>query len=114
MKIQRPKKFRIGTTLEEVIQYLELYLARTLTDITTCLNRLSFEDNFQSMQTEVTIAAGQELAIRHNLGTVPTGMLTLRTTGTGIIDGATAWTEDYIYLQNSSAGSITALIVILR
>lgn len=114
MKIQRPKKFRIGTTIEEVVQYLELYLAKTLTDITTCLNRLSFQDNFQSFQTEVTIAAGQELAIRHNLGGIPSGMLTLRTTGTGIVDGTTPWTEDYIYLQNTSAGSITSTIVILR
>lgn len=114
MKIQRPKKFRIGRTAEEIIQYLEVYLANTLSDITTALQRLTFQDNFRSFETEVTLLAGQELAIQHNLGVIPSGKLILKSTGYEIVDGDTAWTSEYIYLKNLGAASATAKIVILR
>lgn len=114
MKIQRPKKFRVGRTAEEIIQYLEVYLANTLADITTALQRLSFQDNFRSFEVEVTLAAGQELAIQHNLGVIPSGKLVLKSTGYQIVDGDTAWTSEYIYLKNLGASAATAKIVILR
>lgn len=114
MKIQRPKRFRIGRTAEEILQYLEVYLANTLQDITTALTRLTFQDNFRSFEVEVTLAAGQELAIQHNLGVVPSGKLILKSTGYQVRDGDTAWTSDYIYLKNDGAGSVTLTVVILR
>jgi hypothetical protein len=114
MKIQRPKKFRIGQTVEEIVQYLELYLANTLADITTAMQRLTFKDNFQSFQVEVTLSAGQELAVRHNLGAIPAGKLIIRSNGAGIVDGDTAWTQDYVYLKNVGASTQTATVIFLR
>jgi hypothetical protein len=114
MKIQRPKKFRIGRTAEEIIQYLEVYLASTLSDITTVLQKLTFKDNFKSFEATVTLTAGQELAIQHNLGVVPTGRLILKSTSYEIRDGDTAWTSEYIYLKNDGASSVTLTVVILR
>lgn len=114
MKIQRPKRFRIGRTAEEILQYLEVYLANTLQDITTALTRLSFKDNFVCYETEVTINAGQELEIRHNLGVVPTGKLILKGSGYQVRDGDQAWDENFIYLKNEGATAVTLKLVILR
>lgn len=114
MKIQRPKRFRLGRTAEEIVQYLEFYLANTLADITTALNNLTFKDNFKCFETTVTINAGQELAIQHNLGVVPTGRLILKSTSYEIRDGDTAWTSEYVYLKNVGAANATLTVVILR
>jgi hypothetical protein len=114
MKIQRPKKFRVGSTPQEVLQYLEVFLANTLTDITTALQRLTFKDNFKSYTAQVTISAGQELPIQHNLGVIPTGKLILKSTGYQVRDGDTAWTSDYIYLKNEGSNAVTLTVVILR
>jgi len=114
MKIQRPKKFRVGSTPQEIIQYLEVFLNNTLTDVTTVLQRLTFKDNFRSYQTVVTIEAGQELPIQHNLGVIPTGRLILKASGYQVRDGDTAWTSDYIYLKNEGTNAVSLKIVILR
>lgn len=114
MKIPRPKKLRIGRTAEEVLQYLEVHLANTLQDITTALANLTLKDNFKSYTASVTIGAGQEIAVQHNLGDIPTGKLIVRQNVAGIVDGDTAWTKDYIYLKNTGASTATATVVILR
>lgn len=114
MKIQRPKKFRVGSTPQEIIQYLEVFLANTLTDISTALQRLTFKDNFKSFTAQVTISAGQELAIQHNLGVIPTGRLITRSSGYQVRDGDTAWTSDYIYLKNDGSSQVTLIVIILR
>ena len=114
MKIQRPKKLRITGSIEEIIKYLEVYLANTLADITTALTSLSFRDNFKSFTAQVTINAGQELQIQHNLGVIPTGRLILKSTGYQVRDGDAAWTSDYIYLKNEGSAAVSLTVVILR
>jgi len=114
MKIQRPKKFRVGATPQEIIQYLEVFLANTLTDITTAMQRLTFKDNFKSYTARVTIEAGQELPIQHNLGVIPTGKLILKSTGYQVRDGDSAWTSEYVYLKNEGSSPVTLTLVILR
>lgn len=114
MKIQRPKKFRLGRTADEIINYLEVYLSNTLSDVTTILSNISFQDNFKSMEVETNFAAGAETQIQHDLKFVPSGYLILKSSGVGLCDGPTAWTKDYIYLLNSSGTIINAKIIILR
>jgi hypothetical protein len=114
MRIQRPKKLRVGRTAEEIVKYLEVFLSNTLTDITTALTNLTFKDNFKSYTARVTINAGQELQIQHNLGVIPSGKLILKSTGYQVRDGDTAWTSDYIYLKNEGSNAASLTVVILR
>lgn len=112
MKLKRPNKFR--ETSETVAEYLTVSLIRTLDDITTALGRLSFADNFKSDQITVTIPAGTvNQAIRHSLGIVPLGRLVIRSTGSGIVDGTTEWTQDYVYLSNTGGSAVTLTIILL-
>jgi hypothetical protein len=114
MKLKRPNKYRLGQSPERMEQYLAVQLQRTLDDITTALQRLSFKDNFKSDTQTVTIPAGTvNQAVRHSLGTVPIGKLIIKANGSSVVDGSTAWNEDNIYLSNPGASAVTLTLVIL-
>lgn len=115
MKIKRPNKFRIGQSPERIEQYLAIQLQRTLDDITTVLQRLSFRDNFQSTIVNVVIPASTtDFAVRHDLKAIPSGKLIIKSNNSSIIDGNRGWDENYIYLSNPSATIAALTIVILE
>lgn len=81
------------------------------------ITRLTFIDNFESFIVEKTFSAGEELAIRNEIknNKIPKYYIVLRQDAEGqIVDGATEWTSDQVYLKNTGSGSVTATIVFLK
>lgn len=114
MRIKRPNKYRQGESPERLERYLANDLQNTLTDITTALTKLTFQDNFKAQVVSATIAPGAtDTAIRHKLGTVPYGRIIVRGASNDIIDGATAWTAENIYLRCTGAFPQLITIIIL-
>lgn len=87
---------------------------QVLKDIGRALYRLTFADNFESFAVDVTIAASTETPIRNEFPDqkIPTQYLIMSQEGGGHLrKGSTAWTKEYLYLQNVSAtDSITATV----
>lgn len=109
MKFPRPRLFRPGNAIDK---YLGVDLVYTLRDLFTGLNKLSFNDNFQSFQVSVTVTASSELAIRNELGVIPTGKIVVRDGGSSdIVDGDTAWTADWVYVKNLSGTDKTVTVI---
>lgn len=72
----------------------------------TSLLKLTFSENFDSFQQEVTIPANSELAIRNLFRSrIPTGFVITDHTGGIVRRGTTAWSNDYVYLENVSSTS---------
>ena len=113
MKFSKFREFRPGN---EVSKYLGVDLVFTLRELFTGLSRLNFNNNFQSFETEVTVPAGSELAIRNELGEVPSGKIILRDGGSNqVVDGDTAWDDNFVYLKNlDGSNDVTVKVVFLR
>lgn len=109
--------FQPGLTETDIIsRYLKTDYKKILRDLQLGLTKLSFEDNFQSFEIEVTIGAGAELAIRNEIrDAIPSQRLIVRG-GAGsqdIVDGDTEWTRDFVYLKNTGGSSATATVVFI-
>lgn len=111
MKIMRPNRFRIGPDPKQVENYLTNGLQKSLSDISTVLRHLTFQDNFKSETFEITIDPTSEVVLKHNLGVVPTGKLLLRQNVVTIVDGDTAWTVDEFSVKNT--GAVKAVITLI-
>ena len=114
MKFLNFKLFRTGSSLDDVIQYLSVDLSNGLRDIYTGLTKLSFNDNFQSFRADISFTGAQEVTIRHNLGATPSSRIIVRSTASDIVDGDTAWNENYVYMKKTGAGAATATVLFLR
>lgn len=75
-------------------------------------NGLKFSDNFDSKFVNVSFAAANiDTAVPHGLGRVPTGyIVTRRGASLTVVDGATAWTSNIIYLKSTAIGTVTVLV----
>lgn len=96
-------------------KYLEVDLWTWLRDITTLTNRISFVDNFQAFLVKnVSIPNGQQVGIPNQFdnGQIPTGRIITRQTGNAVIvDGATPWSADVLYLANPSANDAVVSVL---
>lgn len=108
------RTFKVGQTVQDVIQYLTQGLALSLKELQAGLTKLNFEDNFESQTVSVTIEAGDEVGVPHNLGIVPSKRLIVRATSSTIDDGTTPWTTKAVYFRNTGASSVTATIILMR
>ena len=108
------RKFRLGKTLEEVIDYLQTGLSQSLAELQSGLQNLSFQDNFQSFETTIVIPALTELKIINKLPVIPTKRLLVRSTSDKICDGSTPWTQTELYLKNNDVMDATVTVVFLR
>jgi hypothetical protein len=117
MKFFGFKEFRQdrSLTLDDLIEYLSIDLKSSLRELTTGLRKLTFDDNFESFEVDVTIPAGTELAIRNELKSIPTRRIILATNlgGLDVYDGDTEWTTDFLYLTNSGASTAQMKVVFL-
>jgi hypothetical protein len=80
------------------------------------LTRLTFTQNFEAFQTEITIPANSTLAIRNQLSFIPSGRIILRQDAEAVIsDSTTDWSLEYVYLQNHHATNpVTLTVLFLR
>ena len=103
-------------TLKAIVKYLAAEMIFSFRELTLGLTRLNFEDNFDSFETTVTIAAGAEETIVNELDTIPTQRIIVRSDdgGRGIADGPTDWTQNFLYLKNYGGTDGTVTVVFLK
>lgn len=108
------RKFRLGRTLDEVIDFLQSGLALSFSELQTGLQSLNFADNFDSFEVTVTIPAGSEIAIPNKLGAIPTKRIIVRSNSISIIDGTATWTNTFVFIRNVGVTEAKATIIFLR
>jgi hypothetical protein len=97
------------------MNFSRLIRTYSLADLVDGLRKLTFGENFQSFEVEVTIAAGAEQEIRNLLrDTVPTKRIIVRGNSNEVVYGDTEWTTDFVYLKNIGASDATATVVFLK
>lgn len=114
MKFINLKIYRGNDDAKEAVNYLRFDLAGSLRDLTTGLGRLRLEDNFEGFITIVNFLGSDEVAIRHNLGFVPSQRIILRADSSDIVDGLNAWDENFVYLRKENPGTATVKVAFLR
>lgn len=86
-------------------------LGKLVQTLSTGLNgNLTFDDQFNSFVTEVTIAAETDGKIRNQLDVAPSEFQIVDITGGEagkIMRATTAWSDDYLYLYNANETSVT-------
>ncbi len=86
-------------------------VVRAFRAIRDVLQRLTFADNFESFEEEVTIGATSEVSVVNKLDTIPSRYLVMEMVGDGTVrKGSTTWTSELLYLRNPSASSVTAKV----
>ena len=80
------------------------------------LQRLSFEDNFESFEVQdIEIASGSEVSIGNKLTYVPSKYIITSQTGNGLITkGDTSWTQSFLYLKNNGTNNVTISVTFMR
>lgn len=79
------------------------------------LRRLSFVDNFDCFEREITIPAGTEVEIRNGFkdGAIPTRWFVVDIVGDGHVRrGDASWTRDLLYLKESGGVDDVTVTVI--
>lgn len=114
MKFSGFRTFKLGATVEDVIEYLKNGLALSLKELQNGLSKLNFADNFESQTLVVTIPASTTQGYTHNLGVVPSGRLIVKASGSTLDDSTNAWTSSVVYFRNTGASTVTATIILLR
>jgi len=115
MKFTSFKEFKgLDLQIQNVIDYLSIDLRKILRDLQLGLTKMEFTDNFESFQTTVTIASGSEIAIRNELSIVPTQRLIVAGNSNEVVDGDTAWNNDFVFLKNIGATEATVTVIFLK
>ena len=104
------------TNLKNVIDYLNSELNAIIRELRVGLNKVTFEENFESFESVLTIPASTEVAIRNELSVIPTKWITVRTNeyGLSVCDGSTPWTLNYLYLKNTAATEAQLTVLFLK
>ena len=97
-------KFRLSNLKE---------LSKIVKELMVGLRALTFDDNFESFEVDVTIAAGAELSIRNNLQITPSRVIIEGQTGNGLLSKGT-WNENYLIMKNNGAEEVTAKLLFLK
>lgn len=87
-------------------------IANLIRELSVGLTKLSFSDNFDGFETEITIPAASVLSIRNQLSYVPTKRIILRQDKEAVIsDSSTPWDDNFLYLENHHATNSVILTV---
>lgn len=114
MKLASLKEF-IGGSLSEVVRYLTSENNSNLKELRTVLGNLSLNDNFSSFEVSVVIPATSEVGIENKLrGQIPSKRIIVRSDSADVVDGATAWDKNFVYMRNLGATAATVTIVFLK
>ena len=84
-------------------------------DLANGLRHLTFGDNFQSFEQVVEITSTTELQIRNQLTSTPKKYIIVDQTGNGLLTrGTTEWSNDFLYIYNNGAVTVTATIIFME
>lgn len=98
---------------ELIREFSEDNYGRLVDLLNTGLNKLTLGENLSGQIVDVSLPAGVETEVPHSLKEIPKYRIIVRQSGAGpIFDGATEWTDRYVYLQSNVA--MTAKILIMR
>ena len=110
MKFQRLRKF-VGQDLSQITKYVGVDLHKFTSDLFAGLTKLTFSDNFESFDADLTLSSGSSVAIPNQLKTPAIDWWPVRITGDNrLVESGTAWTKDFAYLKNAGATTITATV----
>lgn len=77
------------------------------------LNKLDFNNNFESFEKEITIAPSTVAEIRNELTFIPNKRIIIKqNVEAAISDSSTKWTNDFVYLENHNGSNTVILKVI--
>lgn len=102
-------------------KYLQLLLYPWLINVSTCLRKLQFDDNFISFKSQnISIANGQTVRINNEFKSrfpggqvVPSGRVIFKQTGNGVVsDGA--WTGETLEMINNGPNDVVVSIIFFR
>ena len=88
-------------------------LSKIVKELMVGLRALTFADNFESFEIDVTIDAGAELSVRNQLLLKPTRVIIEGQTGNGLITKGT-WNDSYLIMKNNGAETVTAKLLFLK
>ena len=98
-------KFRL-----EVLKKLD----EVVKGLSTGLRKLSFADNFDSYEKDLTIPATSTVTTRNNFTFIPSRYIILSQEGGGVITKGTTWDANYISFANAGSSDSIVKIVIMR
>jgi len=107
------KEFRGGS----VEEYLRNAFTSVLRNLQSGLSQMDFLENFRSFEVDVSLPAGVEVEIPNRLGDgeIPRSrLITRQEGGAAVIDGPTAWSNDFVYLLNVGPGDATVTAIFFR
>ena len=97
-------------SLENLFDFKQL-----LRHLSTGLERLDLDNNFEGFREELVIPAGSELRVRNQLNFIPSTYIIGYQEGNGLITASgTPWDINFLYLRNHGAEEVTATIRFLR
>jgi hypothetical protein len=108
-------KIKVTQDLSAVSSWEDLrrFVAQTISDIVTTLNgRVDLVDNCETHVEAVTFGlAGQEVAISHKLGRIPSGYVVVRKSNhVDIYDGTKENTSRILFVRADAVATVTLLI----
>lgn len=115
MNFRAFREFRnsFNNTIKDVASYLSVDLPKTLRELDLGLRKLEFLDNFETFETTVTIPASTESAIPNELTPIiPTKWIQVSGDGYEIVNGDTAWSQNFVYLKNLNGSTARTVTVI--
>ena len=88
-------------------------LTNLIRELSVGLTKLDFMDNFEAFEVEVTIPPATVLEIRNELDFIPSKRIIVKQDDEAAIsDSSTAWTLDFVYLENHDANNTVIVTVI--
>jgi hypothetical protein len=115
MKVGKLRQF-YGLATDKVTEYLAKDLWLSLKEIQQAFMNITFEDNFKGwIEADLTIPAGKEIPISNRIKpAIPRHRVILRSSGSQIRDGDTAWDERNVYLHNDDSSDAIVTVAFLK
>jgi hypothetical protein len=109
------------SSISDAGKYLQVYLYPWLINISTCLRKLQFDDNFVTFRVQnISISSGQTVRINNDFKSrfpggqvIPSGRVIFKQTGNGIVSDGT-WTADTIEMINNGPSDVVVSIIFFR
>lgn len=113
MKFLRPRPFS-GGNLDGVTTFLRIDLAKIFSDLVEGLKHLTFRDNFDSFEVDVSLGNGETVAIPNRLGSKTVKWFPVRIMGDARLVEAQPFTNEFVFIKNASTTATTATLVFMR